>query len=156
MCVSVYMYLHMCLCEWVSMCVLPGIFLPATVWVKSKNHNKITRLSWNLPRIFSLSLRLLFFYAGDAKRFAILLLSCPQSPLIPSTRLSAKCSCALLLLPSFFPPTFANFFFFLYNLKLQSVGRLPLCETIVAQWGRVTVKAGKLLKQSVWNVVNVC
>lgn len=39
--IYVCMYVSVCMC----LCVLPGIFLPTTVWVKSKNHNKITRLS---------------------------------------------------------------------------------------------------------------
>jgi len=60
----------MCVC-WPQL-----LFSKASVWVKSKNHNKITCLSWNLPRFcfFSVApnLFLLFAAFADAKRFAIL------------------------------------------------------------------------------------
>jgi len=67
----------MCVC-WPQL-----LFSKASVWVKSKNHNKITCLSWNLPRFcfFSVApnLFLLFAAFADAKRFAILFrLSLPQ------------------------------------------------------------------------------
>lgn len=154
-CVCVYVWVCMCVCMYLCMCLFVCVawffFASDCFGSNQKITTKLLACHEICLEFFLFLFDFFFFLRCWCKTFCYFTFVLPPVPphIPPQPLCQTECK-VFMCFAIFFLQLLLTSFFFVYNLKLQSVGRLPLCEAIAPQWGRVTVKAGK------WYAVNAC